>query len=116
VGDRMSVAATATVETVDGRPVTQDPVVYREDLVLFETSPALWTLRPHVGFDLVLGIVAFTAQLDLAIMGKDKVDSHIADGAGSFDSTDPNFLYNENARSSQTQSALIATFAVRAQF
>lgn len=116
VGDELSVKATATIETIDGRPVDEDPVVYEDDLVLFETSPALWTLRPHVGFDLVLGVIAFTAQLDLAIMGKDEIDADFAEGAGSFDTSDPDFLYNENARGSQTQASLIATFALRAQF
>ncbi len=108
--------AEATIDTIDGQPVNEDPVVYEDDIVLYETDPALWTLRPHVGFDLVLGIIAFTAQLDLALMGKQEISSDFADGAGSFDTTDPDFLFNENARSSQTQAALIATFALRAQF
>lgn len=116
IGDRLSVRAEATLETIDGQPVDEDPIVYEDDLVLYETSPALWTLRPHVGFDLVLGIIAFTAQLDLAIMGKEEIDDDFAEGAGSFDSTDPDFLFNANARDSQTQAALIATFALRAQF
>jgi len=116
VGDELSVRAEATIDTIDGQPVNEDPVVYEDDIVLYETDPALWTLRPHVGFDLVLGIIAFTAQLDLALMGKQEISSDFADGAGSFDTTDPDFLFNENARSSQTQAALIATFALRAQF
>lgn len=116
VGDQLSVRAEATVDTIDGQPVDEDPVVYEDDIVLYKTDPALWTLRPHVGFDLVLGIIAFTAQLDLALMGKEEINSNFAEGAGSFDTSDPDFLFNENARNSQTQSALIATFALRAQF
>lgn len=116
VGDALSVRASATIDTIDGVAVDEDPVVYEDDIVLFETAPALWTLRPHIGFDLVLGVIAFTAQLDLAVMGKQAIDTKLADGAGSFDTSDPNFLFNENARNSQTQSALIATFALRAQF
>lgn len=115
VGDKLSVRAEATIDTIDGQPANQDPVVYEDDLVLFKTDPALWTLRPHVGFDIVIGIVAFTAQLDLAIMGKDEINGDFAEGAGSFDSDDPDFLYNENARNSQTQASLIATFALRIQ-
>ncbi len=115
VGDKLSVRAEATIDTIDGQPANQDPVVYEDDLVLFKTDPALWTLRPHVGFDIVLGIVAFTAQLDLAIMGKDEINGDFAEGAGSFDPDDPDFLYNENARNSQTHAALIATFALRIQ-
>jgi opacity protein-like surface antigen len=116
VADKLSVKAESTIETVDGQPVDEDPVVYEDRVALFSTTPALWTLRPHVGFDLVLGTFAFTAQLDFAIMGKDRIDGNFSDGAGGFDPTDPNFLYNDAARSSQTQAALIATFAARLQF
>jgi len=116
VGDELGVRGEATVETIDGQAVNEDPVVYEDKLVLYETDPALWTLRPHVGFDLVLGVIAFTAQLDLALMGKSEISANFADGAGSFDTTDPDFLFNENARNSQTQAALIATFVLRAQF
>jgi len=116
VGDELSVRAEASIDTIDGQATNQDPVVYEDKIVLYETDPALWTLRPHVGFDLVMGVIAFTAQLDLALMGKEEISANFAEGAGSFDTTDPNFLFNENARSSQTQAALIATFALRAQF
>jgi len=116
VGDQLRVKAQATIDTIDGQPVNEDPVVYEDRVALFSTDPAMWTLRPHVGFDVVVGMVAFTAQLDLAIMGKDEINSDFSGAAGSFDLTDPDFLFNENARNSQTQSALIATFAMRLQF
>lgn len=115
VGDELSVRGEATIDSIDGQATSQT-VVYEDKVALYETDPALWTLRPHVGFDLVLGVIAFTAQLDLALMGKDEISSDFAEGAGSFDTSDPDFLFNENARSSQTQAALIATFALRAQF
>ena len=115
VGDKLSVRAQATIDTIDGAPVDEDPITYEDDVVLFETEPALWTLRPHVGFDLVMGVVALTAQLDLAVLGKSEIDSDFSDAAGSFDTEDDDFLYNEAARSSQTQSALIATLVLRFQ-
>lgn len=115
VADELTVRAKATIETIDGQPYNQ-VVTYEDDLVLFETEPALWTLRPHIGFDLLLPPLAFTAQLDLAVVGKGEIGEDIADGAGSFDSDDTNYLYNENSRSSQTQASLVATFALRVQF
>lgn len=116
VGDRFHVKATATLDRVDGAAVTEDPIVYEDDIVLFETDPALWTLRPHVGFDVLFGPMVLTAQLDLAVIGKDKIEGDFAEGAGSFDTTDGDYLFNENARGSQTQAALIGTVALRAQF
>lgn len=116
VGDRFHVKATATLATVDGVAANQDPIVYEDDIVLFETDPALWTLRPHVGFDVLLGPIVVTAQVDLAVIGKDEIDGDFAEGAGSFDTTDEDYLFNENARGSQTQAALLGTLAVRAQF
>jgi hypothetical protein len=116
VSDKLTVRAKATIESIDGEPVNRDVVEYEDDLVLYETTPALWTLRPHIGFDLVFGVVAFTAQLDLAVMGQDELDGDIAEGAGSFDSEDENYLFNDASRSSQTQASLIATFVLRAQF
>ncbi len=116
VGDQLSVKAQATIDRVDGQPVNEDPVVYEDRVALYSTEPAMWTLRPHVGFDVVVGMFAFTAQLDLAIMGKDEINTDVAEAANSFDLSDEDFLFNENARNSQTQSALIATFAMRLQF
>ena len=51
-----------------------------------------------------------------APIGKDEIDGDFAEGAGSFDTTDGDYLFNENARGSQTQAALIGTVALRAQF
>ncbi len=116
VSDHVNLRATATVDTVNGQAVSQAPVAYDEAVASFETKPALYALRPHVGFDLVVGIFAFTAQLDLAIMGKDKIDSNMDAAVENFLNDDPNFLYSQNARNSQTQAAAILTFATRLQF
>jgi len=116
IGDRLYLRATATVERVNGAAVTQDPVVYDERVVDFSTEPAFYALRPHVGFDVLLGMVAITLQVDLAIMGKDEIDSDLEEGASSFDPNDPDYLYNQNARDSQTQAALVGTLALRLQF
>jgi len=116
VSNDVSVKARLTVDTIDGQPANQDPILYEEDVVAFETGPALYTLRPHVGFDLVLGVVAVTVQADFAVMGKDKLNSDFESAAGSFDLTDPNFLYNQNARGSQSEAAVVVTAAARAQF
>ncbi|MCC6619729.1 MAG: hypothetical protein IT385_00650 [Deltaproteobacteria bacterium] len=116
ISDRLDVRATATVERVNGVAQTQDPVVYDSRVVDFSTEPAFYALRPHLGFDVLLGMVAITLQLDLAVMGKDEIDSDLEGGASSFDPNDPNFLYNQNARESQTQAALVGTLALRLQF
>lgn len=116
VSDHVNLRASATVDTINGQPANQAPVVYDEAVASFETKPAMYTLRPHLGFDLVIGIFAFTAQLDLAIMGKDKIDANFDEAVENFLNDDPNFLYSQNARNSQTQAAAILTFATRLQF
>lgn len=116
VSDRLSVKAQATIETIDGQAVNEAPVVYEDRVSMFSTEAALWTLRPHLGFDLVIGMFAFTAQLDLAVAGKDEINTDFSDAADSFNLTDEDLLFNEAARSSQTHLSLIATFAARLQF
>jgi len=115
VDDHVHVHASATLDRVGGQDVGED-VEYNADIVSFSTDPALYALRPHVGFDLVLGIVAITAQIDLAVMGKDKINSNLGDAADSFNPDDGNYLFNQNARDSRTQAAVIATLALRLQF
>lgn len=116
VADHAHVRATLTVDTIGGRPVNQAPVVYEEDLVLFKTKPALYTLRPHVGFDLVLGIFALTVQAELAIMGAEKIDSDFSSAAGTFDPGDDNYLYNRSSDGTQSNAAAILSVAARLQF
>jgi hypothetical protein len=116
VGDRLSLRAEATVDAIDGVPVTEDPVVFEDRVMGYDAEPGLFTLRPHLGFDVLLGVIAFTAQLDLAVTANDKADLDLEEAAQSFDLTDPNLLFNEAARSSATQATLAATFAARVQF
>ena len=115
ISNDVNVKARLTIATIDGQP-SGEVRDYSEDLVGFETTPALYTLRPHVGFDLVLGVVALTVQADFAITGKDKINTDFESAAGSFDVSDPNFLFNQNARGSQSNGALVVTAALRAQF
>ncbi|MFO0747742.1 MAG: hypothetical protein U1F43_19065 [Myxococcota bacterium] len=116
VSDRVHLKASATVDSVDGTPQNRDPVVYDADVVSFDTKPSSYTLRPHIGTDILMGPVALTLQLDLAVMGKDKISTDLGEGASSFDPSDPNYLFNKNGRESLTQSALIGTVALRFQF
>lgn len=115
VTDRVHVRATATLDSVGGQPVGES-VTYDQDIVKFTTDPALYALRPHVGFDIVAGIFAVTVQVDLAVMGKDEINSDLGEAADSFDPDDGNYLFNQNSRASRTQAALIGTLALRLQF
>ncbi|PKN58542.1 MAG: hypothetical protein CVU56_05100 [Deltaproteobacteria bacterium HGW-Deltaproteobacteria-14] len=116
VSNEVNVKAHLTIDTIDGAPANQDPITYSENVVSFSTTPALYTLRPHIGLDLVLGVVAITLQADFAVMGKDKLNTDFSSAAGSFDTSDPNFLFNQNQRGSQSDGAVVVTAAVRAQF
>lgn len=116
VSNTIRVKARLTVDTIDGQPTNEDPYQYDENVVDFSTEPALFTLRPHVGFDLVLGIFALTVQADFAVMGKDELNSDFSGAAGDFDLSDENFLFNRNAEGRQENAALVLTVAARAQF
>jgi len=116
VDNEVSVSARLTLDTIDGQPANQDPIAYNEKVVSFSTDPALYTLRPHVGFDFVLGVIALTVQADFAVMGKDELNSDFSSASGSFDLNDPNFLYNQNQSGSQSDAAVVVTAALRVQF
>lgn len=108
--------AEITVDEVAGQP-QEDKRVYTERSTLYTTAPARYTFRPHVGMDLVLGIVAITAQLDLAVMSQDKVSGDVGGAAENFDpDAEGGLLYNEASKESQTASALVGTLALRLQF
>ncbi|TNF32679.1 MAG: hypothetical protein EP329_09430 [Deltaproteobacteria bacterium] len=115
VSNDVQVSARLTIDTVDGQPANEAPITYDERVVSFSTTPALYTLRPHVGFDFVLGVIALTVQADFAVMGKDTLNSDFSSAAGSFDLNDPNFLYNQNQSGSQSDGAVVVTAAVRVQ-
>jgi len=116
VSNRARLRASVSVDSVDGEPTNEPPIVYEHDGTLFETSPALYTLRPHLGLDIVIGVLAITVQLDLAVMGKDSFDTDFSGAAGHFDASDPNFLFARNQAGSQTNAAAVLTVATRLQF
>ncbi|MGM0576744.1 MAG: hypothetical protein ACQEXJ_13525 [Myxococcota bacterium] len=111
------IVARASVDRVNDEPVDEEPAVYEEHSTLFRTDPARYLMRPHVGFDLVFGIVAITAQLDLAVMNQQKLGGDLGEAAGNFDPTaDEGFLYNESSKESETAAALVGTLGLRLQF
>ena len=69
-------------------------------------KPAAYTLRPHVGFDINLGLFAITAQVDFAVM---------VDNEDELFSTTPN-IDDVNKRDAGTPVAVVATIAARVQF
>ncbi len=107
--------ATATIDRVAGEEVDQDPVVFEDRTNHYETPPARFTIRPHVGLDLVMGPVALTAQLDLAVMSQDEISADLGDAPGSFDPGQGGLLYNQASKSSQSAAALVGTVALRLQ-
>lgn len=115
VSDTATVRADLTLDSVNGQP-TNERYTYEDKVVYYETEPALYTFRPHVGFDLVFGVVALTIQADLAIMSQEKLDTNVADAADSFDDLDDgDFLYAENRDGAQTNAALVLTAALKFQ-
>jgi hypothetical protein len=108
--------ATVTVEKIDGNSVDQAPLIHEDSTSYYSTPPAMFTLRPHVGFDVVLGIVAVTAQVELAVMTQDGLGTDLTGAAQSFDPSDGDILYNEASKDSTTSAALVTTLAARMQF
>ena len=116
VTNGLKLKGTVTVDTINGRPANEPSQVYETTALAFSTAPAKYTLRPHVKFDFILGIFALTVQLDLALSGTDKVNTNFDDAVNTWLSEDPNYLFNQNARSSQTHNAFVLTTALRLQF
>ena len=108
--------ATVTVEKVAEQTVSEDPLIHKDTTAYYTTPPAMFTMRPYVGVDIVLGIVAITAQLDLAIMTQDGLGTDLTGAAESFMPSDGDILYNEAAKESTTSAALVTTVAARIQF
>ena len=108
------VRAQATIDSVAGQDVNQQPVFFEDQSFSFRSPAAKWTFRPHVGLDLVLGPIAITTQVDLAVMNQDRVSADVSGAAGSFDPSE-NILYNQASKSSQTSAALVGTVAIRFQ-
>jgi hypothetical protein len=112
---RAALRATATIDTIDGQPVGDNPVFYENRQIDFSAPAAKWLFRPHVGLDIVMGIAAFTLQLDLAVMNQDRVAAGLPEAAAGYTAVD-NPLYNEASQDSSTAAALVATLAFRLQF
>lgn len=110
------VSATVTVEKVAGEAVSEEPRIHTESTQHFETAPALYTLRPHLGLDVVLGPFAFTAQVDLAIMTQDSVGTDVGGAAQSFVPADSDSLFSKASKESTTSAAVVTTLAARIQF
>ncbi|MDP6942716.1 MAG: hypothetical protein QF464_01090, partial [Myxococcota bacterium] len=83
---------------------------------LYTTKPATYTIRPHVGFDIDLGLFAITAQLDVAVMTSDPISTDLADIEAAFNDVNEETFYETSSRGSTTSAALIATVAARIQF
>jgi hypothetical protein len=117
VTGKSSLKAEATVERVAGNPVAEEPTIYTDTGLEFDAPAAKHTLRPHVGLDIVIAMVAITLQVDFAIMANDKIDEDsIGNAAGSFDPGDDNFLYSEASAKATTSAAIVSTLALRLQF
>ncbi len=108
--------ATVTVDKVNGNDVDEDPLIHEDSTSYYSTPPAMFTLRPYVGVDLVLGIVAITAQAELAIMTQDGIGTDLTGAAESFIPSDGDMLYNEASKESTTSAAVVTTVAARIQF
>ena len=108
--------ATVTVEKFNGNPVDEEPLIHEDSTSYYSTPPAMFTLRPHVGFDVVVGIVAITAQAELAIMTQDGLGTDLTGAAESFMPSDGDVLYNEASKESTTSAAVVTTVAARIQF
>lgn len=83
---------------------------------LYTTSPAAYTFRPHIGFDIDLGLFAITAQLDVAVMTSAPVSADIATVESAFNDVNEETFYDAASKGSTTSAALVATVAARIQF
>lgn len=108
--------AEVSVDRVAGQESSVLPSQYTEQADLYTTEPARYTFRPHAGIDLVLGAIALTAQLDLAIMSNDRVNSDVSAAAGDFDPDQEGGLFGSASQDSQLSAAIVGTLAFRTQF
>lgn len=108
--------ADVTVERIAGIDVSDDnePFIERSDQ--YTTEPAMFTMRPHVGFDIDLGLIVFTVQVDAAIMNAQPMDTDVSEVKASFDYTDSDLLLGNSSAGRTTSAALVGTFAMRFQF
>ena len=99
-----------------------EPIEISENLSSFyKTPPAKFTLRPHVGIDLVmLGIFAVGVQLDVAVMKHDEIalyEDDVAAAEASFNTDElGGLLSNKAGGESNLAAAMVGTVAFRFQF
>ncbi len=112
-GSRLT--ADVRVKRIAGIEVTDDnePLIERSDQ--YATKPAMFTMRPHVGFDIDLGLLVITLQVDAAIMNSQPMDTDLSEVKSSFDYTDSSLLLGSSSAGRTTSAALVATLAVRFQ-
>lgn len=108
--------AHATVDRVNGQAVDEPDVIYEEAGDIYSAKPALFLIRPHVGIDFVIGPVAITTQVALAVTNQNKLGGDLGEAASAFDpGADGGFLYNDASKSSATSAALVCTLGLRFQ-
>ena len=112
-----NVSAEVTVTAVGGDlfdQTLQSPNSSYEEY--YTTSPAAYTIRPHAGFDIDLGLFALTAQLDVAVMTSEKISTDLGDIEAAFNDVNEDTFYETAGKGSTTSAALVATVAARIQF
>ena len=114
-GARLS--AKVTVDEINGEAVDLDPLLHEERNDIYSTTPAKFTVRPHIGLDIMIAIVALSIQLDLAVMNNDPASTDLESAAGNYDpNAEGGLLFNEASKKSQTDTALVTTVALRFNF
>ncbi len=117
-GARLSAEVTIdNMETEYGTQEINETVLHEERNDVYSTAPAKFTVRPHVGVDIMLAILAISLQLDLAVMNNDPASTDLSGAAQDYDpNAEGGLLFNEASKQSQSDSALVATLALRLNF
>lgn len=92
---------------------TGETVTFNEK-VSYSTPAASYLVRPLLGFDIVVGIVAINLQMELAVLMQDNLNLDLGEAAGSFDPTQE-VPFNK-AKESQTSAAFVTSLGLRFQF
>ncbi len=107
---------TVTINRINGAAVAPQSETWTASAASYATQPAGYTLRPHVGLDLLLGPFALTVQADFAVSGTDQLNTDLDEAAVGWLADDGDYLYNANARRAQSHSAIVVTTVGRLQF
>jgi len=108
-----STQLTATLTSNQGMEIQQPPSFSEEP---YTTKPARFTIRPQLGLDLVFGIFALTAQVELAVMAQEQLGQDLDAELTGIIQAGENLLYNEAAKGTAVSAALVSTHAMRFQF